>query len=124
MRLSAAREVGFLGPGHRMLSVCIFWAAIALGTYSAVAQDVTVFTPTFGHRSCDEHNKAGFNTDPEDNYVLGYISAAAIYSGNNNLRNLTGADILNYINTYCHAHPEDTIRRAADQLFHTRAGRE
>jgi hypothetical protein len=106
----------------KLRSVLLALAATVLIVRPALSQKVAIFTPTKGSEYCESYNSSIGNA--HINYIYGYISAAAIFSGKDNLRGLSVEDIINYVNRYCRAHPEDTILRAADQLFETRAGRQ
>ena len=57
-------------------------------------------------------------------FELGFVSAAAIYSGDDNMRGLSGATVGIRLTGYCLKHPEDNITDAARLFFNSRGGRE
>ena len=58
-------------------------------------------------------------------YVLGFVSGAAIFSGDDRMTDFKNAfDIGNAIKRYCTAHPEDELIKAARWLWKTKGGQE
>jgi hypothetical protein len=120
-RQGQARRIQVFTSRH-ILWLCLASASPAFVSSPAFAVAVAGFTPV-GYGYCSDWVKDRFNTT-QINYVFGYITAAAIYSGKDTLRGLTDDDFNQYIDRYCTAHPEDTITKAADKLFETKAGRQ
>lgn len=90
----------------------------------ACAQSVRGYDIAGPLAHCDGYNKgSGADRSIFIAYVWGYVSAAAIYSGRDNLREVDGNETKPYIERYCKAHPENTTKKVADDLFESGAGR-
>ena len=90
---------------------------------TAAAENVRTYL-THYYKYCDVFNTANKANNVDDvaevlNYVTGFVSGAAIYSGNDNLRNVDEEGIKDYVTRYCRAHPEVTIQKMAMDLFQT-----
>nr|WP_294516082.1 hypothetical protein [uncultured Rhodopila sp.] len=110
----SASTIGRLAP---------FAVAVGLSVVQpASSHEVQVYDPVV--EFCEDFNHAtGTNLVAIVNYVLGFVSGAAVYSGKDNLRGLSAGDVSGYMTRYCRAHPEETIRIAVANLFDSWAGR-
>jgi hypothetical protein len=98
----------------------IVFVLTTLAHQPAFSGEVSIFVPSTAE-FCSQYNDAA-DKRPINNFVFGYISAAAIYSDNDNMKGKTELDIRGDFARYCRGHPEDAIEKAAKWLFDTRGG--
>ena len=111
-----------------IIAVAALTLAMLLSTRPSSSQNVQTFSLHY-YKYCEGLNSALKAENTDDiagftSYVFGFVSAAAIFSGDNNLGDLSGDDVVAYMKRYCAAHPEITMEKAARDLFNTHAGRQ
>jgi hypothetical protein len=107
--------------------------AVSLAAGPALADKVAIYQLAEPLSHCDEYNTLshcdGYNKgsildkSAVHSWIWGYLTAAAVYAGNDGMRGISVDETKGYIARYCGAHPEDMISKAADTLFESQAGR-
>ncbi len=72
--------------------------------------------------SCSAWNNESGNV-AQGSYIIGFVSAAALYSQRDNMHGLKINDMIGYIDSYCKDHPDAPFWRAAKALFDSKGGR-
>ena len=59
----------------------------------------------------------------QGSYIIGFVSAAALYNQQDNTYGLNIIDMISYVDSYCKDHPNDPFWKAAKALFDSKGGR-
>jgi hypothetical protein len=105
----------------------LLWITLVLYlplSQSGGANDVTVFEIPSPYNYCKTWDSNSIATEFQLGYLLGFLSAANVYTDSDRMKDLTIMDLVAYIGGYCKAHPEDHFFEAVRKLYDTRAGRD
>jgi hypothetical protein len=114
--------------GRILLPLCAAVIFPCLSGSHVSAQQAGTFGPGPGATMCSDFPRqydepvASFTGL---SYVLGFVSGAAIFSGEDKMHDFkSNFDVAKAVKTYCSAHPEDQLVKAARWRFSTRGGLE
>lgn len=99
------------------------WIMIALVVSTKVAHGQTASVMGFGVAQCHERpavidGQISAAVWQYRQWVLGFLSGAAIFGERDTLHGRTGSDVIGWIDDYCDSHPSDTIEQAVVQFIH------
>jgi hypothetical protein len=82
-----------------------------------------------GVRDCAAYSRVSVTNPDFDglslqlNFILGFLAAANSYEQSDILRGAKTVDVIRWFDSYCSAHPEDSITRALERYVKTEGGR-
>lgn len=95
------------------------WVQPAAATATVRVQLTELAAP---YNSCAAWNNESGNV-AQGSYIIGFVSAAALYSRQDNMHGLNITEMIGYVDSYCKDHPDDPFWKAAKALFDNKAGR-
>jgi hypothetical protein len=99
-----------------------FLLSLTMAQPAAAATRVQLTELAPPYESCSTWNNQSGNV-AQGSYIIGFVSAAALYSERDNMHGLNISDMISYVDSYCKDHPNDPFWKAAKALFDSKGGR-
>ncbi len=99
-----------------------FLLSLPLAQPAAAATRVQLTELAAPYDSCSAWNYESGNV-AQGSYIIGFVSAAALFSRQDNMHGLNINDMIGYVDSYCKSHPDDPFWKAVKALFDSKGGR-